>query len=100
MPLFVPVAAKLSLNDTFRAMSHHFEGTWFDNTGASRPDVGAGPGHTPYRFRPLTWQVRTRAVFSVPFVGCSQRNCTHMMRPLVHTPATRAAVNPLRPPPP
>ena len=26
MPLFVPVVAKLTLNDTFRAMSHHFEG--------------------------------------------------------------------------
>ena len=30
---FVPAVRKLTLNDSFRAMSHHFEGTWFDNTG-------------------------------------------------------------------
>jgi len=55
MPLFVPAAKKLTLNDTIWAMHGHNEGTWFDNRGLDRPDVGAGQGHSPYRFRPLTW---------------------------------------------
>merc|ERR1711871_42587 len=64
MPLFVPVKQKLSVNDTMEAMRTHFEGTWFDNravvhnAGAvdERIDVGAGPGSSPYRWRPLTWK--------------------------------------------
>ncbi len=55
MPLFVPAASKLTLADTVRLMRDHAEGTWFENTGDNRPDVGAGPGHSPYRFRPLVW---------------------------------------------
>ena len=56
MPLFVPVAAKLSLADAMSLMRTHFEGSWFENRGIARPDIGAGPGHSPYRFRPLTWK--------------------------------------------
>lgn len=37
-------------------MRTHFEGTWFDPRGLSRADVGAGPGSSPYRWRPLGWQ--------------------------------------------
>ena len=35
MPLMVKAAAKLTLNDTYKAMRSHFEGTWFDNTGGA-----------------------------------------------------------------
>jgi len=55
MPLFVPVARKLTLNASFELMRTAFEGTWFDNTGTTRPDVGAQSGNSPYRFRPLVW---------------------------------------------
>ena len=55
MPLFVPAASKLSVMDVVHLMRDHAEGTWFENTGNTHPDVGAGSGHSPYRFRPLTW---------------------------------------------
>lgn len=55
MPLFVPAKSKLSVNGTMWLMRTHFEGTWFDNTGLVRPDVGAGSGNSPYRWRPLSW---------------------------------------------
>ena len=49
MPLFAKVAKKLHVNDTMNLMRTHFEGSWFDNTGTTRPDVGAGPGSSPYK---------------------------------------------------
>jgi dipeptidase len=52
MPLFVPVSRKLTLNDTLWGMRSHYEGTWFD----TREDIGAGPYHSPYRARPVTFQ--------------------------------------------
>ncbi len=55
MPLFAKPSRPLSVSDTMRAMRTHFEDTWFDNTGRKRPDVGAGSGNSPYRWRPLTW---------------------------------------------
>lgn len=55
MPLFVPASKKLTFDDVKLAMRTHFEGTYFDNTGLVRPDVGAESGNSPYRFRPLTW---------------------------------------------
>ena len=57
MPLFVPVAAKLSLDAVMQIMRTHFESSWFENRGIARPDIGAGPGHSPYRFRPLVWEL-------------------------------------------
>ena len=72
MPLFVPAAAKLSLNDTIWAMHTHFEGSWFDNRGLSRPDVGAGQGHSPYRFRPLTWTFNNLTYLNERTVGVQQ----------------------------
>jgi hypothetical protein len=56
MPLFVPVTAKLSLDDVMVLMRTHFEGSYFENRGIVRADIGAGPGHSPYRFRPLVWK--------------------------------------------
>lgn len=38
------------------AMRTHFEQTWFDNEGVFRKDVGAGPGQSPIRWRPLVWK--------------------------------------------
>ncbi len=57
MPLMVPVANPLTVDDVMAAMRTHNEHTWFDNTGLSvRPDVGAQSGHSPYRTRPLVWK--------------------------------------------
>lgn len=72
MPLFVPVSAKLTLNDTIELMRTHFENTWFDNTGRVRPDIGAGPGHSPYRFRPLTWSFNGSTYLNERTVGIQQ----------------------------
>jgi hypothetical protein len=69
MPLFVPVARKLALEDTVTLMRTHFEGTWFDNTGNVRPDVGAGAGHSPYRERSLVWGFNGSAYLNERTVG-------------------------------
>lgn len=72
MPLFVPVAKPLTLNDTFALMRNHFEGTWFDNTGLVRADVGAGQGNSPYRFRPLMWAFNQSSYLNERTVGVQQ----------------------------
>lgn len=48
----VPV---LSVSDVMRLMRTRMEGTWFDPRGVHRADVGAGSGHSAYRWRPLIW---------------------------------------------
>jgi dipeptidase len=53
MPLYVKPDRLLTHRDVQAAMRDHFEGTPWDMT----QDVGGGPYHCPYRFRPLTWQV-------------------------------------------
>eukprot|EP00740_Mantoniella_antarctica_P004831 CAMPEP_0181358498 /NCGR_PEP_ID=MMETSP1106-20121128/5548_1 /TAXON_ID=81844 /ORGANISM="Mantoniella antarctica, Strain SL-175" /LENGTH=678 /DNA_ID=CAMNT_0023471475 /DNA_START=382 /DNA_END=2418 /DNA_ORIENTATION=+ len=50
---------KLSVEDVMRIMRTRFEGTWFDTRGVSRADVGAGSGHSAYRWRPLIWHAST-----------------------------------------
>ena len=42
-------AQKLSRNDLMELMRNHNEASWFDNTDFDKLDVGAGPGHSPYR---------------------------------------------------
>ena len=61
MPLFLyppEGLAKFSLTvaDAMALMGTRLEGTWFDNRGIDRPDVGAGSGHSAYRWRPLIWK--------------------------------------------
>ena len=52
MPLWVKPTQKLSFQQIANAMRDHFEGTPMDMT----QDVGAGPHHLPYRWRPMTWK--------------------------------------------
>jgi dipeptidase len=52
MPLWVAVGKPISVNTTMWLMRGHYEGTWFDD----RQLVGAGPYHSPYRARPLTFK--------------------------------------------
>jgi len=53
MPLWVKPDKKVSLRDMMGFMRDHLEGTELD----MGQDVGAGPFGSPYRWRPLTWEV-------------------------------------------
>lgn len=53
MPLYVVPEKKVSLEDMMLSMRDHYEGTPFDMTG----DIGAGPYHVPYRWRPMEYEV-------------------------------------------
>lgn len=53
MPLYVIPDKKVSLKEMQWSMRDHFEGTPFDMT----QDVGAGPNHVPYRWRPMDYTV-------------------------------------------
>ena len=52
---FVP-AQKVSHRDLMRLMKDHYEGTALDFS----QDVGAGPFHAPYRWRPMDFKVGSR----------------------------------------
>ncbi|MBN2357176.1 C69 family dipeptidase [candidate division KSB1 bacterium] len=52
-PLWIKPDKKLTVRDVIELMRDHFEGTVLDMS----QDIGAGPFHLPYRWRPLTWQV-------------------------------------------
>eukprot|EP00746_Dinoflagellata_sp_MGD_P089058 gnl/MRDRNA2_/MRDRNA2_35178_c0_seq1.p1 gnl/MRDRNA2_/MRDRNA2_35178_c0~~gnl/MRDRNA2_/MRDRNA2_35178_c0_seq1.p1 ORF type:complete len:614 (-),score=114.84 gnl/MRDRNA2_/MRDRNA2_35178_c0_seq1:163-2004(-) len=72
MPLFAKVVKKLHVNDTMNLMRTHFEGTWFDPTGTTRNDVGAGPGNSAYRWRPLEWESGGKKYVNERTVGVQQ----------------------------
>lgn len=72
MPLFVKPRQKLSVNDTMNYMREHNEGTWFDNRGEKRPDIGAGSGNSAYRWRPLEWKLDGESFVNERTVGTQQ----------------------------
>ena len=53
MPLWVKPVKAVSAADLKNMMRDHFEGTPLDMIG----DIGAGPFDSPYRWRPLTYEV-------------------------------------------
>lgn len=53
MPLYVIPERKVSLKEMQESMRDHFEGTPFEMTS----DIGAGPYHVPYRWRPMSFEV-------------------------------------------
>lgn len=53
MPLYIVPDRKVSLKEMQESMRDHFEGTPFEMTS----DVGAGPNHVPYRWRPMEFEV-------------------------------------------
>lgn len=53
LPLWIQPDRKLCVHDIMELMRDHFEGTPMDMTG----DVGAGPFHCPYRWRPMDFEV-------------------------------------------
>lgn len=53
LPLWIKPDKKLSLEDVISLMRDHYEGTPFDMTMG----IAAGPYGTPYRWRPLYWNL-------------------------------------------
>lgn len=53
MPLYIIPERKVSLSEIQESMRDHYEGTPYDMTS----DVGAGPNHVPYRWRPMDFDV-------------------------------------------
>ena len=53
LPLWIKPDHKISLLEVMGLMRDHFEGTPMDMT----QDVGAGPFHCPYRWRPMEFEV-------------------------------------------
>ena len=53
MPLWVKPTSKISPKEVFDAMRDHYEGTPMDMT----VDIGAGGNKTPYRWRPMNFEV-------------------------------------------
>lgn len=53
MPLWIKPNKKISVQDMMNFMRDTYEGTPLNMTS----DIGAGPFHKPYRWRPLTWKV-------------------------------------------
>ena len=53
MPLYVIPERKVSLKEMQESMRDHYEGTPFEMTS----DIGAGPNHVPYRWRPMDYEV-------------------------------------------
>ena len=78
MPLWVKPNEKVSLIDMMNFMRDHLEGTELDMS----QDLGAGPFHCPYRWRPMNWEVdgqqyvheRTTATQQTGFSFVSQSN--------------------------
>lgn len=62
LPLYVKPNRLLTHRDVQAAMADHFEGTPWDMT----QDVGSGPFHCPYRWRPMTWPVEADAPKDAP----------------------------------
>lgn len=53
MPLYIIPERKVSLEAMQEAMRDHFEGTPYEMIS----DIGAGPNHVPYRWRPMDFEV-------------------------------------------
>jgi dipeptidase len=60
MPLYIKPDRKLSVQDFKSFMRDHFEGTEFDMNN----DIGAGPFHAPYRWRPMEFEVDSVKYFN------------------------------------
>ena len=53
LPLWIQPNHKINVHEVMELMRDHFEGTPMDMT----QDVGAGPFHCPYRWRPMEFEV-------------------------------------------
>jgi len=68
MPLFIKPEIKVSVRDVQNIMRDHFEGTPLSMT----EDPGAGAYASPYRYRPLTWEVNGVQYFNERAISTQQ----------------------------
>lgn len=68
MPLYVIPERKVSLKEMQESMRDHFEGTPYEMTS----DIGAGPYHVPYRWRPMTYEVDGKTYCMERAIGTQQ----------------------------
>ena len=68
MPLYVVPERKVSLAEMQERMRDHFEGTPFEMTS----DVGSGPYHAPYRWRPMEYEVDGKKYCMERAIGTQQ----------------------------
>jgi dipeptidase len=68
MPLWVKPNQKINVTELMDFMGDHYENTWFQFD----QDVGAEAFNTPYRWRPLTWQVGTNTYVNERSAGVQQ----------------------------
>ncbi|MDD4748307.1 MAG: C69 family dipeptidase, partial [Salinivirgaceae bacterium] len=59
MPLFMKPSKKLTPRDLMNAKGNYLQGTELDMS----QDIGAGPHHLPYRWRPMTWKHNNKDYF-------------------------------------
>ncbi|MCH5235652.1 MAG: C69 family dipeptidase [Muribaculaceae bacterium] len=68
MPLYIIPERKVSLQEMQESMRDHFEGTPFEMT----TDIGAGPNHVPYRWRPMEFEVDGKKYCMERAIGTQQ----------------------------
>lgn len=72
MPLYVKPRKKLSVQDVQQGMRNHFEGTKFSMT----EDAGAGHYESPYRPRPLFWELDGKKYYNERPIATQQSSFT------------------------
>ena len=68
MPLYIIPERKVSLKEMQESMRDHFEGTPLSMT----EDVGSGPNHVPYRWRPMTFEVNGKKYLNERAIATQQ----------------------------
>ena len=68
MPLYIIPERKVSLKEMQESMRDHFEGTPYEMTA----DIGAGPFHVPYRWRPMEFEVDGKKYCMERAIGTQQ----------------------------
>jgi len=68
IPLYIKPERKISAQMLKNAMRDHFEGTPFDLT----KDIGSGPFHSPYRWRPMEWVIDSLSYINERAVATQQ----------------------------
>lgn len=68
MPLYIKPDKKISAQMLKECMRDHYEGTPLDMNN----DIGAGPYHVPYRWRPMEWKVDSVTYFNERAIATQQ----------------------------